>query len=43
MLVRDQTGKIDTMILRSGVDYCYIIPRLDGKIVLGGIKDNGDT
>jgi hypothetical protein len=34
MLVADPEEKLDKMVLRTGEDYCYIIPRLDGTVVL---------
>ncbi|TFK45195.1 hypothetical protein OE88DRAFT_1740516 [Heliocybe sulcata] len=34
---------IDHMTLRSGIDYCYVIPRGDGTAVIGGIKEHGKT
>jgi len=43
LLLSDPHLKITTMTLRSGNDYCYIIPRGDGTVVVGGIKDFGDT
>jgi glycine/D-amino acid oxidase-like deaminating enzyme len=42
MLIADPERKLDRMVLRSGTDYCYIIPRLDGTVVLGGIKEPSD-
>lgn len=42
MLMADPENRITTMILRSGIDYCYIIPRLDGTVIVGGIKEPGD-
>lgn len=34
---------VDHMTLRSGIDYCYVIPRGDGTVVIGGIKEHGKT
>ncbi|KDQ57890.1 hypothetical protein JAAARDRAFT_34699 [Jaapia argillacea MUCL 33604] len=46
--VRGQTvliraPEVKTMYLRIGKDYCYVIPRGDGSVVLGGIKGYGET
>ncbi|KZT18191.1 nucleotide-binding domain-containing protein [Neolentinus lepideus HHB14362 ss-1] len=46
--VRGQTilirqPEVDRMTLRSGIDYCYVIPRGDGTVVIGGIKEHGST
>ncbi|KAI5828038.1 hypothetical protein EV122DRAFT_267708 [Schizophyllum commune] len=44
ILLRDTDGQLSKqMMLRSGNDYCYIIPRLDGTVIIGGIKDHGST
>jgi D-amino-acid oxidase len=43
MLVSDQDGKLDKMVLWTGENYCYIIPRLEGTVVLGGIREPDDT
>lgn len=42
MLIADPEMKLDKMVLRSGIDYCYIIPRLDGTVIIGGIKEPND-
>ncbi|TFK46336.1 nucleotide-binding domain-containing protein [Heliocybe sulcata] len=46
--VRGQTivirqPEINHMTLRSGIDYCYVIPRGDGTAIIGGIKEHGKT
>ncbi|KUL82618.1 hypothetical protein ZTR_10263 [Talaromyces verruculosus] len=46
-LIRGQTLLVKTahnkIFMRHGKDYTYIIPRLDGTAVLGGIKQVGET
>lgn len=42
MLIADPEGKLDKTVLRTGDDYCYIIPRLDGTVIIGGIKEPND-
>jgi D-amino-acid oxidase len=43
MLVADPEGKLDKTVLRTGEDYCYIVPRLDGTVMLGGIRELDNT
>ncbi|EED21154.1 D-amino acid oxidase, putative [Talaromyces stipitatus ATCC 10500] len=46
-LIRGQTHLVKTdhnkIFMRHGQDYTYIIPRLDGTAILGGIKQVGET
>lgn len=43
--VRGQTilvkSNFDKIFMRHGKDYTYVIPRLDGTAILGGIKQTG--
>lgn len=45
--VRGQTilvkSDFDKIVMRHGKDYTYVIPRLDGTAILGGIKQTGTT
>lgn len=45
--VRGQTTLVktdfDRIVMRHGKDYTYVIPRLDGTAILGGIKQTGTT
>lgn len=45
--VRGQTilakSDFDKIVMRHGKDYTYVIPRLDGTAILGGIKQAGST
>lgn len=45
--VRGQTilvkSGLDRIVMRHGKDYTYVIPRLDGTAILGGIKQTGST
>jgi glycine/D-amino acid oxidase-like deaminating enzyme len=45
--VRGQTVLAKTsynkVFMRHGKDYTYVIPRLDGTAILGGIKQHGET
>lgn len=40
MLVKTSYNKI---FMRHGKDYTYVIPRLDGTAIIGGIKQVGNT
>ena len=46
-LIRGQTHLVKTdvkkIFMRHGKDYTYVIPRLDGTAILGGIKQVGQT
>ncbi len=45
--IRGQTVLVktghDKIFMRHGKDYTYVIPRLDGTAILGGIKQVGET
>lgn len=45
--IRGQTLLIktdyDKIFMRHGKDYTYVIPRLDGTAIVGGIKQIGET
>lgn len=45
--VRGQTILVktdfDKILMRHGKDYTYVIPRLDGTAILGGIKQLNNT
>lgn len=45
--VRGQTvlvkSGLEKIVVRHGKDYTYAIPRLDGTVILGGIKQVGST
>jgi hypothetical protein len=41
--MRDPEGRIDHVSVRSGNDYCYVIPRGDGTVILGGIREPGNN
>ena len=46
-LIRGQTlhvkSNYDKIFIRHGKDYTYVLPRLDGTAILGGIKQEGMT
>lgn len=41
MLIRNTD--IKKITIRTGDDYCYVIPRLDGTVIIGGIKVSAGT